>query len=229
MNPQFRRGEIVRISGEGDEAVVEDVFGPNESGNGWSVTLRLAGAGERDALVVCPEDDLEPTGLAEDEVGERVPLGAVPASESARDCIALRLFTEIADGIDAARIAGEIEELLVDLLGQSDVSIEAERHWAEPHNFELAVTVVPEAAPAEAVRAIARSGEAGWLACRDDGWRCDLWWSATRDPDAILLVPEVHAAEISLLPWSSPARRPEQDRPLVVVSVPDDEPQELQG
>ena len=38
--------------------------------------------------------------------------------------------------------------------------------------------------------------------------------------------PEVHAAEISYLPWSSPVRRPEQDRPLVAVSVPDDTPPE---
>ncbi len=204
--------------------MVEGVAGPNDAGSGWNVTVRLAAAGERDSLALRAEDDLVPTGFAEDEGGERVPLGALPAREEAVDCIELRLFTEITDGIDAARIAAEIEDVLVELLGESEVSTEAERHWSEPYNYELAVTVVPHETAVEAVRALANAGEHGWLACRDDGWRCDLLWSTTRDPDAILLVPEVHAAEISLFPWSSPALRPETERPLVALTVPDDEP-----
>ena len=42
----------------------------------------------------------------------------------------------------------------------------------------------------------------------------------------MLIVPEVHAAEIAFIPWSSPARRPPDERPLVPVAVADDEPDE---
>jgi hypothetical protein len=223
MKTQFRPGEIVRVAGTGREAVVEEISGPNETGSGWNLTIRLAPEGDRDSLAVVGEDELEPTGLAEDAGGERVPVGALPPAEEPRDCIELRFFTEITDGIDAARIAAEIEEDLVELLGGATITTEAERHWSEPYNYELAVTVVPSKAPVDAVRRLAKAGEGGWLACRDDGWRCDLWWSATRDPDAILIVPEVHAAELAFIPWSSPARRPEEERPLVAVTVPDDE------
>ena len=109
------------------------------------------------------------------------------------------MFTEITDGIDAARVASEIEEELVELLGEADVSTEAERHWSEPYNYELTVTIVPARAAGEALQAVAAAGGEAWLACRDDGWRCELWWSSTRDPDAILIVPEVRAAEVAAL------------------------------
>ena len=216
MGPNFRPGEIVRVGSE--EAVVAEIEGPNEAGTGWNVTVRLGGEHDADSLVVLGEDSLEPTGLAQNEQGQRVPIGAEPVG---LDCLELRMFTEIADGIDAARVASEIEEELVELLGEASLSTEAERHWSEPYNYELTVTIVPVRPAVEALRAIAEVGEGGWIACRDDGWRCELWWSSTRDPDAILVVPEVHAAEIALIPWSSPSRRPDGERPLVTVSLPE--------
>ena len=75
--------------------------------------------------------------------------------------------------------------------------------------------------PVEALRLIAEAGGRGWIACRDDGWRCDLWWSAAGDEGAVFLAPEVHGAEVAFLPWTSPARRPESERPLVAVDVPE--------
>jgi hypothetical protein len=235
MKPRVRQGEIVRILHfpeavdlPGDEGVVEEVTGPNDEGTGWNVTVRLGGppAGA-DALVQVAESDLQATGLAENERGEPVPLADQPAPEEPRDCLELRLFTEITDGIDARRVAETIEAELADLLGAAAVSIVAERHWSEPYNYELGVTIHPSGSPTDAVRAIAEAGGDGWLACRDDGWRFDLWWSHTRDDDAMLLVPEVHGAELTFLPWGSPARRPEEERPLVEV-VPGDvgEPEE---
>ena len=114
----------------------------------------------------------------------------------------------------------------MNLLGGATVSTEAERHWSQPYNYELHVSIVPEADPVEALQVLAEAGGDGWLACRDDGWRCELWWSSTRDPDAMLIVPEVHAAEVAFLPWSSPRRRPEPERPLVTVSLPHEPPEE---
>jgi hypothetical protein len=216
MGPNFRPGEIVRVAGE--EAVVAEIEGPNDEGTAWNVTVRLGSAREADSLVVLGEEALEPTGMAENERGERIPLEGKPP---ALDCIELRLFTEITDGIDAARVASEIEDELVELLGDATVSTEAERHWSEPYNYELTVTIAPAGQVVEALRAVAAAGEGGWLACRDDGWRCDLWWSTTRDPDAILIVPEVHSAEVALIPWSDPSRRPEEERPLVTVVTSD--------
>jgi hypothetical protein len=215
MSPKFRPGEIVRTAG-GADAVVAEIEGPNEAGTGWNATVRLGDTGGGDTLVVLGEDQLAPTGFAEGARGERVPLGT--EAPEALDCIELRLFTEITDGIDAARVASEIEDELVELLGDAAVSTEAERHWSEPYNYELAVTIVPAGSATVALQALARAGEGGWLACRDDGWRCELWWSTTRDPDAILIVPEVHAAELALIPWSDPSRRPERERPLVSVA-----------
>jgi hypothetical protein len=226
VSGHFRPGEIVRIAATGEEAVVQEQAGPNEEGTGWNVALRLAAPGPADALVVLGESELEPTGFGEDEGGGRVPVGSLPTGAETVDRIEIRFFTEITDGIDAARIAAEIEDDLVELVGDADVETEAERHWSEPYNYELAVTVVPHSAPIEAIRRLAKAGEAGWIACRDDGWRLELWWSASRDPDAILIVPEVHAAEISFCPWSSPARRPDAQRPLVAVTVPRDEDDE---
>ncbi len=109
----------------GSEGIVEDVAGPNEDGTGWAVTLRLADAGAGDSLVLLSEADLEPTGLAEDEHGERMILEQRPPPEERRDCIELRLFTEITDGIEPARLAERIERELVELLGGAGVSIEA--------------------------------------------------------------------------------------------------------
>ena len=127
---------------------------------------------------------------------------------SPADLLELRLFTEITDGIEAARVAERIEQELVDLLGGATVTIEAERHWSEPYNYELAVGVTPHGDAIEALEILAEAGGNGWLACSDDGWRCDLWWSSARDPDAMLVVPEVHGAEVAFIPWSDPSRRP---------------------
>jgi len=226
MRPRFREGEIVRVARApgssvlqaGEEAVVDEIAGPNEEGTGWVLTLRAPG---RDSLLL-DEGDLEPTGLEEDEQGERVPLGAGPSAEDLQDRLELRLFTEITDGIEAVRVAESIEHELSDLLGGVNATIEAERHWSEPYNYELWVEVTGLGDPVEALQILAEAGGEGWLACRDDGWRCDLVWSSTRDPDAMLVVPEVHAAEVSFVPWSSPARRPESRRPLVSVPLLDD-------
>jgi hypothetical protein len=224
VKPRFRPGEIVRM-GESGEAVVEEVAGPNEEGTSWLLNLRVPGGG--DEPVVVDEDEVEPTGLAENEVGERVPLGADdPGDDEPADRLELRLFTELTDGIEAARVAETIERELADLLGGATVTIEAERHWSEPYNYELAVSVIPHGDPVDALEILAEAGGAGWLAYADDGWRCDLWWSSSRDPDAMLVVPEVHGAEVAFTPWSDPSRRPADDRPLVVVAVADDEPEE---
>ncbi len=233
MSPRFRPQEIVRIvraPGEagfpGAEAVVAEVSGPDEAGTAWNVTLRLGGTAGADSLMTLSERELESTGLAEDERGRRVPLGTIPAPEEPRDRLELRLFTEVTDGIDAARVAETIERELATLLGGATVTTEAERHWSEPFNYELAVSILPHDDPIEALEILAEAGGEGWLACRDDGWRCDLWWSSSRDLDAMLIVPEVHAAEVAFIPWSSPARRPPESRPLVSVAVADDEPTE---
>lgn len=227
MKPRFRHGEVVRVTGVaagapplGSEGVVEDVAGPTEDGTGWAVTLRFADGGGGDSLVLLSEADLETTGVAEDEHGKRVPLEGRPLAEELRDCIELRLFTEIVDGIEAARVAETIEHELVELLGGASVSIEAERHWSEPYNYELGVTIHPLDDPVEALRRLSEAGGDGWLSCRDDGWRCDLWWSDAADAEATLIVPEVHGAELAYLPWRSPRRRPDEERPLVAVNVP---------
>jgi hypothetical protein len=233
MKPRFRQGEIVRVLGvseelplPGSEGLVEETAGPNDEGTGWNVTVRLGGTEGGDSLILLPEIGLETTGMGENERGERIILDDLPQPDELRNCLELRLFTEITDGIEAARVAETIERDLVELLGGAGITIEAERHWSEPYNYELSVLVRPLDNPVDALRAIAEAGGRGWIAVRDDGWRCDLWWSATADEDAILLVPEVHGAEVAFLPWTSPARRPESERPLVAVEVPEtvDEP-----
>ncbi len=201
------------------EGVVEDVAGPNEEGTGWNVTVRIGEAGAGDSLVSVSESALEATGLALDERGQRVPLASGPGPDELGDRIELRLFTELVDGIAAARVAEEIErELLVELAG-SAVTIVAERHWSEPYNYEFAVTISPHDDPVEALGWLALLGEGGWISSRDDGWRFDLWWNGAGDADAVFLSPDVHGAEVSFLPWRSPRRRPEQERPLLAVPM----------
>lgn len=206
--------------------MVEDVAGPNEEGTAWNVMLRI---GDDCKLLVRAEAELEPSGLAEDEQGEPVPADDLPLPEERRDRVELRLVTDITNGIDAARVAAAVERELLELVGAATVSIEAERHWSEPFNYELDVTIEPMDDPVTALRELAEAGSDGWLSCADDGWRCDLWWSDTEDEDAIFLVPEIRGAEVVFLPWRSPRRRPEADRPLVEVQVPGsvEEPSEL--
>jgi hypothetical protein len=213
----------------GTEGVVEEIAGPNEDGTGWSVTLRLGETGGADSLVLLAEDDLEATGLAEQEDGERVILEDLPSRAQLRDVIELRLVTEITNGIDAARVAATVERELLELIGSARVSIEAERHWSEPFNYELEVTIEPLDDPVLALRELAEAGGDGWLSCRDDGWRCELWWSDSEDDNSMFVVPEVSGAELTFLPWRSPRRRPEAERPLVAVHVPKyvEEPPEL--
>jgi hypothetical protein len=206
-----------------NEGLVEEIAGPNDEGTGWSVTVRVGASGGADSLVLFGEEELETTGMGENERGERTILEELPPPGDARNRLELRLFTEITDGIEAARLAETIEQELIELLGGAAVAIEAERHWSEPYNYELGVTVHPLDNPVEALRLIAEIGGGGWIACRDDGWRCDLWWSASGEEGAgaVLLTPEVHGAEVAFLPWSSPARRPEAERPLVAVELPE--------
>jgi hypothetical protein len=231
MKPRFGPGEVVRIASApahaavvGEEAVVEEVAGPNEEGTGWLLTLRLPGVTGVDSMIVLAEDDVEPTGFAESPTGERVMMD--PEDPGPIDFLELRLFTEIADGIEAAKVADAIEQEIPALLGDATITTEAERHWSQPYNYELEVSIGNLADPVEALQILAEAGGDGWLACRDDGWRVELFWSATRDPDAMLIVPEVHAAEVAFLPWSSPARRPDSERPLVSVDVPLETPEE---
>ena len=181
-----------------DEGVVEDVVGPTEDGRGWMTSVRIG-----DALWDLPDDDLE----------SKEP-HAVAAAEERYDTLQLRLVTELTDGVRAARVAEQLDEALRELIGPSILTIEAERHWAEPYNYELDVTVRPLGDAIAALRLLADAGGDGWLSCTDDGWRCDLWWNADEDEPGFL-VPEVRGAEIAFLPWESPARRPEQERPLV--------------
>src|SRR5262245_14603125 len=125
MKPRFLPGEIVRIAGSaGAEAVVEEVAGPNEDGTSWLVNVRLRDGEAGREPVVLDEADVEATGFAEDEAGERVPLGTDDGAGQAGDRLELRLFTGIADGIEAARVAERIEKELSDLVGGATVEIE---------------------------------------------------------------------------------------------------------
>lgn len=181
------------------EGVVEDVVGPADGGAGWAVSLRVG-----NALWVLAEDDLEATAPQAEAQAERI------------DTLELRLVTELVDGVEAAHVAERIDEELRLVVGPSILTIEAERHWAEPYFYELDVSVRPLGDAVAALRALVAVGRDGWLSCRDDGWRCDLWWNAEED-EAGFLVPEVRGAEVTFLPWGSPALRPESDRPLISV------------
>src|SRR4051812_9915530 len=207
IKPRFREGQIVRIRRQPDgartpleEGVVEEVVGPTEAGTGWALAVRVG-----KALWVLPEDDLD--GATQ---------GSPPPERV--DTVELRLVTEIADSVEAAQAAERIDAIVRGIVGPSILDIEAERHWAEPFFYELLVSVRPLGAALGAFRALADAGDDGWLSCRDDGWRCDLWWSADDDEPGYL-VPEVRGAEVSFLPWSSPAVRPEAERPLVMLST----------
>ena len=194
----------------GSEGVVEEIAGPDEEGTGWSVTVRIGEGGRhRFARAASPRTISRRPGWARTTAASGSSSSSLPLPGDPRNRLELRLFTEITDGIDAARVAETIERELVELLGGAEVTIEAERHWSEPYNYELGVIVHPLDNPVDALRLIAEAGGRGWIACRDDGWRCDLWWSATRDEGAVLLAHEVHGAEVAFLPWTSPARRPE--------------------
>jgi hypothetical protein len=206
IKPRFREGELVRIVRQPHrarsplgEGVVEDVVGPTEDGTGWAAAVRVG-----DALWVLAEDDLESAQPH-----------AASANEERFDTLQLRLVTELTDGVEAASVAEQIDATLRELIGPAILEIEAERHWAEPYNYELDVSVRPLGDPITALRALVDVGGDGWLSCRDDGWRCDLWWNADDEDEPGYLVHEVRGAEITFLPWESPTRRPEEDRPLV--------------
>src|SRR5262249_47772106 len=152
-------GEVVRSPlGEG---VVDDVAGPTEDGSGWAVTLRIG-----DKLLVLPEDDLEAVVVNADLPPQRV------------DSLELRLLTQLADGVQAARAADRVDDGLRAVVGPAILTIVAERHWAEPYFYEFDVSVRPLGDAVEALRALVAAGGDRWLSCRDDGWRCDLWWHA---------------------------------------------------
>jgi hypothetical protein len=191
----------VRVVGQANrEAIVEDVVGPTEDGAGWAVSLRVG-----DELWVLAEDDLESVVVQADQPAERV------------DSLELRLVTELADGVEAARVADRVDDELRAVVGPAILTIVAERHWAEPYFYEFDVSVRPLGDAVGALRALVAAGGDRWLSCRDDGWRCDLWWNA-EEHEAGFLVPEVRGAHVAFLPWSSPSRRPEGERPLVRLS-----------
>jgi len=181
------------------EGVVEEVVGPSDDGGGWAVSVRAG-----DELWVLPEGDLESTAPRADPVPERT------------DTLELRLVTDLTDIVEAAHVAEQIDEELRRVVGPAILVVEAERHWADPYYYELDVSVRPLRDALAALRAVVAAGGDGWLACTDDGWRCDLWWNA-EDDEPGFLVEEVRGAEVAFLPWSSPTRRPESERPLVTV------------
>jgi hypothetical protein len=204
------------------EGVVEDVAGPNDAGTGWAMIVRITSPDSHspgEELVALSESELESTGVALDERGRRVPLSRRPAPCDLHDLIELRLFTEFADGVAAARGAEEIEQELKVALGGPTVALVAERHWRAPYNYEFLVTVEPLNDPLGALSWLALVGDGGWISCSDDGWRFDLWWSATADPDATFLLRQVHGAKVSFLPWHSPRRRLGSERPLLAVPI----------
>ena len=139
---------------------------------------------------------------------------------SCATCLELRLFTEITDGIDAARVAEEIERELVELLGGATVSIEAERHWSEPFNYELGVTIVTARRPGRSAPfgSPTPEGAAGSPAGTTAG-AASSGGAPRATSDVVLIVPEVHGAEVAFLPWSSP-RGGRVRAPLVAVDVP---------
>jgi hypothetical protein len=221
VRPRFRQGEVVRLPASRhaplhDEAVVEDLVGPDEDGAGWLVLVWVGETGGTRSLWTFPEDELEATGLAETDRGDRIAAEHLPPAAQRFDTLQLRLVTDIADGITAARAAEQAEAELRKLVGASIVSVEAERHWHEPFHYELDVTVRPLGDAVAALQAVAEAGGDGWLSVSDDGWRCDLWWNGD-DCDATFFVPEVRGAEVAFLPWGTPRRRPEEERPLVAV------------
>lgn len=201
----------------GSEGVVEEVAGPNDDGSGWSVTVRIGPEGSR--LVTVRESELRSTGMALDDRGRRVPTRERPAPDELSDRIELRLFTEIADGIAAARAAAAVEVELEALAPGASISTVAERHWSEPYNYEFTLTLEPAGEPVEALQRLAHLGDGHWIACRDDGWQVDLWWSADGTEGGVFLTPEIHGAELCYRPWGSPRRRPESARPLISVRV----------
>jgi hypothetical protein len=146
-----------------------------------------------------------------------VPLTQLATPEELRDRIELRLFTKITNGITAARVADEIEAELLGLMRGAAIAIVAERHWSEPYNYELAVRIEPLDDPVEVINYLSLMGEGGWISVDDDGWRFELCWSVPADEEAVFLAPEIHGAQVTFLPWRSPRRRPEAERPLMSV------------
>ena len=59
----------------------------------------------------------------------------------------------------AAQVAEQIEETIRDLVGPCRITVEAERHWADPYNYELEVRVEPLGDPVEALERLAEEGE----------------------------------------------------------------------
>jgi hypothetical protein len=218
VKPRFREGEIVRMMGSASEGVVDDIHGPDDDGVGWAVAVWVDVPDRGRSIWIMEEDDLEPTGFAESPDGERIPVNAIPPAAERRTLLQLRVVTTLTDSAVAAQVAENIEAAIRDLVGHCRISIEAERHWADPYHYELDVAVEPYGDPVEALHTLAEAGGEGWLSVLDDGWRCNLWWSRPED-EAIFLVPEITGVEVSFLPWDDPARRPESERPLVPVEA----------
>jgi hypothetical protein len=218
VKPRFREGEIVFLEGTDAEGVVEDVHGPDDEGLGWAVSVWVEDPGRGRSMWVVSEADLEPTGFAEGPDGRRIRVNTVPPAAERRTTLQFRIVTAITESVEAAEVAETIEHVLRDLVGHCRISVEAERHWADPYHYELDVAVEPYGDAVEALQIVAEAGGEGWLSCVDDGWRCTLWWSRP-DDDSLFLVPEVAGAEVAFLPWDDPSWRPESERPLVAVEV----------
>jgi hypothetical protein len=196
---------------------VDELAGPDEDGAGWLVHVWVDEPDGPRSLWTFAEAELATTGLVEDARGRRRDGTRLAPPEERFDSLRLRVVTELTDSVVAARTAERLDAELRELIGPCVIAVEAERHWAEPYYYELEVTARPLGDAVTALRAVADAGGEAWLTCTDDGWRCDLWWSAEEDDDAVLLLPEVRGAEVSFLPWSSPARRPANEQPLISV------------
>ena len=220
MKPRFREGEIVRLHGSVVEGVVDDIAGPDDDGLGWAVQVWVDDPDRGRSIWILAETDLQATGFAEGPDGERMPVNGVPPAAERRSLLQIRVVTTVIDSAVAAAVAENIEESVRDLVGHCRISIEAERHWADPYQYELDVAVEPFSDPVEALQIVAEAGGEGWLSVLDDGWRCNLWWSRP-DEDSIFLAPEITGAEVSFLPWDDPSRRPESERPLIAVEAGD--------
>ena len=158
MSRRFRPQEIVRIAGAGPGRLPRRrgrrlrARRRRRRGHGLELTLRLGGTADGDPLMTTARARARVDRARRGRARRRVPLGTIPVADEPRDRLELRLFTEVTDGIDAAAIAETIERELATLLGGATVTIEAERHWPEPFNYELAVSILPHDDPIERAR-----------------------------------------------------------------------------
>ena len=216
----------------GAEAVARTYLWANEAGDGWILhvaldppehvwaeefaELGLSYEGSRTHLYAFEEDDLEPTGFQQDQQGRRRPLDPTPADERG-DEITVVCRCRRRQGRD---VSGDVAARLQALVSHAQLTVRRDPHDPrlgrvdDDHDaFEVAILVEPNNAGLAAFDAIVGTVDSGFYTCEDDGWKCQYYWhSEWADPDAIFLAAEVENAQIHLEPWSSPRRRPPDER-----------------